>query len=185
MGEQNNDDDINPRLVLSTLRPLVKTAPERTCYRLIGGVLVERTVQDVVPALETNFGGIKEVLESLMKSYKGREEEFGNFQREYGIQVSLKSEFTDVNVGGRGTDGRWEDNNDKFGTLAKARVNRRGGCRHFDVSELSFAYQRSRLILRMTKLYIMHRYPFILIMAITSQADNTAMQGFNPPAMPW
>jgi len=45
-------------------------------------------VEDVVPALETNFGGIKEVLESLMKSYKGREEEFGNFQREYGIQVS-------------------------------------------------------------------------------------------------
>lgn len=45
-------------------------------------------MEDVVPALETNFGGIKEVLESLMKSYKGREEEFGNFQREYGIQVS-------------------------------------------------------------------------------------------------
>ena len=78
-------------LVLSTLRPLVETAPTRTCYRLIGGVLVERTVEDVVPALETNFGGIKEVLESLMKSYKSREEEFGSFQREYGIQVGVAS----------------------------------------------------------------------------------------------
>lgn len=75
-------------LVLSTLQPLVKTDPSRPCYRLIGGVLVERTVVDVVPALETNFGGIKEVLESLMKTYKNKEEEFGGFQREYGIQVS-------------------------------------------------------------------------------------------------
>jgi len=77
----------NNSLVLSTLRPLVKTAPERTCYRLIGGILTERTVQDVVPTLETNFGGIKEVLESLMKTYKGKETDFSDFQKEYGIQV--------------------------------------------------------------------------------------------------
>lgn len=79
------------RLVLSTLQPLVKTAPERICYRLIGGVLVERTVIEVVPALETNYGGIKEVLDSLMKTYKNKEEEFNGFQREYNIQVSSKS----------------------------------------------------------------------------------------------
>lgn len=35
-------------LVLQTLAPL---APERRCFRLIGGVLVERTVGDVAPAL--------------------------------------------------------------------------------------------------------------------------------------
>ena len=82
---------LNPprSLVLSTLQPLVKSAPTRPCYRLIGGVLVERTVVDVVPALETNYTGIKEVLESLMKTYKGKEEEFGTFQREYGIQVCI------------------------------------------------------------------------------------------------
>jgi len=74
-------------LVLSTLRPLVKTAPTRTCYRLIGGILTERTVQDVVPTLET-----KEVLESLMKTYKGKETEFSDFQKEYGIQVRSPSE---------------------------------------------------------------------------------------------
>jgi prefoldin subunit 2 len=45
-------------------------------------------VKDVVPALETNYSGIKEVLESLVKTYKGKEEEFGAFQREYGIQVN-------------------------------------------------------------------------------------------------
>ncbi|CAK9786960.1 unnamed protein product [Cutaneotrichosporon oleaginosum] len=74
-------------LVLNTLQPLTKTEPERACYRLIGGVLVQRTVKDVVPALETNYGGIKEVLETLVKTYKGKEEEFNKFQREHKIQV--------------------------------------------------------------------------------------------------
>ncbi|ORY23256.1 Prefoldin [Naematelia encephala] len=78
-------------LVLSTLQPLSKTAPTRPCYRLIGGVLVQRTVQDVVPALETNYGGIKEVLESLVRSYKGKEEEFERFRGEYDIRVSTYS----------------------------------------------------------------------------------------------
>lgn len=76
------------RLVLGTLQPLVKTEPDRKCYRLIGGVLVERTVKDVAPALETNYSGIKEVLETLVKTYKSKEEEFGAFQREHKIAVS-------------------------------------------------------------------------------------------------
>jgi prefoldin subunit 2 len=81
--------ELNPRLVLATLRPLLTTAPTRKCYRQIGGTLVERTVADVVPSLETNYSGIKEVLEGLAKSYQGREKAFVEFQKEYGIQVSL------------------------------------------------------------------------------------------------
>ena len=50
---------------------------------------MERTVEDVIPALETNFAGIKEVLESLMKSYKSKDEEFGAFRKEYNIQVRI------------------------------------------------------------------------------------------------
>jgi hypothetical protein len=49
---------------------------------------VKRTVSDVVPALETTLSGITEVLESLVKSYKGKEQDFMGFQKEYGIQVS-------------------------------------------------------------------------------------------------
>lgn len=67
---------------------MVDTDPERKCFRLIGGVLVQRTVKDVVPALETNYTGIKEVLETLVKTYKGKEEEFAKFQREHKIVVS-------------------------------------------------------------------------------------------------
>ena len=42
-----------------------------------------------MPTLETNYSGIKEVLDGLVRSYKGKEDEFGVFQKEHGIQVSL------------------------------------------------------------------------------------------------
>ena len=45
-------------LVLNTLEEALAEEPGRKCFRLIGGVLVERTVQDVVPALQTNREGV-------------------------------------------------------------------------------------------------------------------------------
>ena len=38
-------------MVIETLKDV---APERKCFRLVGGVLVERTVKDVLPALSNN-----------------------------------------------------------------------------------------------------------------------------------
>ncbi|KAG6378620.1 hypothetical protein JVT61DRAFT_12888 [Boletus reticuloceps] len=46
------------RLVLLTLDEALGEEPDRKCFRLIGGVLVERTVKDVVPALQTNRDGV-------------------------------------------------------------------------------------------------------------------------------
>ena len=42
---------------------------------MINGILVERTVQDVVPALRTNAEGLKKVLEDLVKQYKRQQDE--------------------------------------------------------------------------------------------------------------
>ena len=39
------------RLVLETLKG---TEKERTCYRMIGGVLVQRTVGEILPTLENS-----------------------------------------------------------------------------------------------------------------------------------
>lgn len=52
--------------MLETLKPL---AEDRKCFRMINGVLVERTVKDLVPALETNSDGLKKVLDDLLKQY--------------------------------------------------------------------------------------------------------------------
>lgn len=44
------------RLVIETLKDV---APERKCFRMVGGVLVERTVKDVLPALVNNKEQVK------------------------------------------------------------------------------------------------------------------------------
>ncbi|KAI4261812.1 MAG: hypothetical protein L6R42_002995 [Xanthoria sp. 1 TBL-2021] len=60
------------RLVLETLKPLPGV---RKCFRMINGVLVERTVKDVLPALQINADGLKRVLDELVKQYKRQQED--------------------------------------------------------------------------------------------------------------
>lgn len=47
---------------------------------MINGVLVERTVKDVTPQLQTNSEGLKKVLEELVKQYKRQQEEMENWK---------------------------------------------------------------------------------------------------------
>ena len=42
---------------------------------MINGVLVERTVKEVVPALKTNSEGLKKVLDGLLGQYKTMQDE--------------------------------------------------------------------------------------------------------------
>ena len=60
------------RLVLETLGPL---DADRKCFRMINGVLVERQVKDVKPALQTNSENLKTVLEGLVKQYKKQQDD--------------------------------------------------------------------------------------------------------------
>ncbi|KEF54857.1 prefoldin subunit 2 [Exophiala aquamarina CBS 119918] len=72
------------KLVTETLQPLPE---DRKCFRLVNGVLVERTVKDVLPALKTNSDGLKQVLEELLKQYKGKEDEMNKWKKKHNIQV--------------------------------------------------------------------------------------------------
>lgn len=72
------------KLVLETLLPL---PPDRKCFRMINGVLVELKVQDVVPALQTNSDGLKKVLEDLLGTYKKSQEEMDKWKKKNNIQV--------------------------------------------------------------------------------------------------
>ena len=53
---------------------------KRKCYRLINGVLVERTVEQVVPALKTNQEGLKKVLDDMLKQYKTKQDELDKWK---------------------------------------------------------------------------------------------------------
>ena len=47
---------------------------------MINGVLVERTVKDVVPALKTNSDGLKKVLDDLLGQYKSKQDEMDKWK---------------------------------------------------------------------------------------------------------
>ncbi|KDE03816.1 hypothetical protein MVLG_05700 [Microbotryum lychnidis-dioicae p1A1 Lamole] len=57
-------------LVIETLTEANATTPDRKCFRLVGGILVERTVADVLPALKTQLEQLKGVLGTLLGEYK-------------------------------------------------------------------------------------------------------------------
>jgi hypothetical protein len=50
-----DNNSVHYRLVIDSIAPL---EPERKCFRMVGGVLVERTIKEVLPALETNHSGV-------------------------------------------------------------------------------------------------------------------------------
>ncbi|CAO1626020.1 unnamed protein product [Sympodiomycopsis kandeliae] len=81
VGELEADADEH-LLVIETLKETAKTQPDRKCYRLIGGVLVEKTVNDVLPALETGVKGLKQVIDTLMTQYRTKEQDLATFQKE-------------------------------------------------------------------------------------------------------
>lgn len=68
------------RLVIETLDPL---AADRKCFRMVNGVLVERTVKDVLPTLKTNSDGLKQVLDDMLKQYKAKQSELDNWKVRY------------------------------------------------------------------------------------------------------
>jgi prefoldin subunit 2 len=55
---------------------------------MINGVLVERTVKDVIPALQTNAEGLKKVLDDLVKNYKSKQDELETWKVRHDCHTS-------------------------------------------------------------------------------------------------
>lgn len=72
------------RLVIETL---MNHPSERKCFRMIGGVLVEKNVKEVLPSLKTNQEGIKSMIDQLSKQYKSQEEQFNKWQKDNNIKI--------------------------------------------------------------------------------------------------
>ncbi|KAJ6755374.1 PREFOLDIN SUBUNIT 2 [Salix purpurea] len=64
-------------LVINAIQPLDQS---RRCYRMIGGVLVERTVKEVLPAVQRNKEGIEEVIARLNEAAEKKKREIADFE---------------------------------------------------------------------------------------------------------
>jgi len=57
----------------------------RKCYRLVGGVLVERTVGEVVPAVQRNRDGIQDILKKMNDDLNQQEKDLSDFAQQHKI----------------------------------------------------------------------------------------------------
>lgn len=71
-------------LVINAIKPL---DPSRRCYRMIGGVLVERTVVEVLPAVERNKEGLEEVIARLNEALEKKKKDLSDFEAKYKIRI--------------------------------------------------------------------------------------------------
>ncbi len=83
ISELNLEKDEH-KLVVDTLK---KMDSDRRAYRLVGGVLVERTVGDILPIVQSNYNGITEVVTKLDAGLKKKDEERKAFKEKHGIMT--------------------------------------------------------------------------------------------------
>jgi prefoldin subunit 2 len=75
-------------LVLSTLSTI--TDKQRRCYRMIGGVLIEHTVGEVVPALQANREQINNVIENFKQKTEEKAKELTAYKQKHDIHFSYE-----------------------------------------------------------------------------------------------
>jgi len=71
-------------VVIDTLE---KVDSGRKCFRMVGGILSERTVNEVLPALKQNKQQIQDVIEKLKGQLAERGQELNKFREEHNIQI--------------------------------------------------------------------------------------------------
>eukprot|EP00658_Telonema_sp_P-2_P019123 TRINITY_DN17507_c0_g1_i1.p1 TRINITY_DN17507_c0_g1~~TRINITY_DN17507_c0_g1_i1.p1 ORF type:complete len:122 (+),score=56.06 TRINITY_DN17507_c0_g1_i1:128-493(+) len=71
-------------LVIVTLTPMEVT---RRCHRLVGGVLVEKTVADVLPEVKNSYDNIGNVIKTFNEQLVKKEKEMEEFMAKYKINV--------------------------------------------------------------------------------------------------
>merc|ERR1711976_537751 len=76
-------------LVIETLKDI---EPERRCFRMVGGVLVERTAKEVLPALQNNYESIGKVLETLSSQLHSKGQEINEYKEKYNLRIRGEDE---------------------------------------------------------------------------------------------
>jgi len=68
-------------------------AADRKCFRLIGGVLVERTVGEVRPVIEQNLSQIESLCMTLMEKLKAAEKDAETFREQNNIMITKEGDI--------------------------------------------------------------------------------------------
>nr|CAG4645974.1 EOG090X0L97 [Lynceus sp. MCZ IZ 141354] len=82
-------DSNEHKLVIETLQDV---DGNRKCFRLVGGVLVERTVNQVLPALIINRDQLTATIESLKQQLSTKGQELNDYMEKNNIRVRGKDE---------------------------------------------------------------------------------------------
>lgn len=72
------------KLVIETLDSVEK---DRKCFRMVGGVLVERKVGEVEPALVSNRDKMAKLIETLEKQLSEKGQDINGYMEKHNIQV--------------------------------------------------------------------------------------------------
>lgn len=86
--ELNNEKEEH-RLVVEQLE---KLEDNRRAYRLIGGVLVEKTVNELLPIVQENLEGIKQIITTLSAQLDQKDESRKKLKEEHGIMTQEERE---------------------------------------------------------------------------------------------
>ncbi|EDQ89511.1 uncharacterized protein MONBRDRAFT_36976 [Monosiga brevicollis MX1] len=81
-----SDETEEYKRVSETLR---KVDPKRKAYRLIGEVLVERSVQEILPAVTKNYEQMNAMLQQLKQLQQNKMDELAAFQKKH--KITMKS----------------------------------------------------------------------------------------------
>lgn len=66
----------------------LKTVNEdRKCYRMIGGVLCERTVKEVLPVLQNNKEQLTKVIEAITEQLTKKGTEINDYKEKHNIRI--------------------------------------------------------------------------------------------------
>lgn len=64
----------------------------RRCFRSVGGVLVERTVGEVIPAVETNANNLQRAIDAIKEQCAMKDAELEALRKKYKIRVQGEGE---------------------------------------------------------------------------------------------
>ncbi|XP_038972242.1 probable prefoldin subunit 2 [Phoenix dactylifera] len=87
-------------LVIGAIQPL---DPSRRCYRMVGGVLVERTIKEVLPAVQRNKAGLEEVIARLNEALEKKKKEIAEFELKH--KIKIRKADTEANDDGNRKEG--------------------------------------------------------------------------------